>query len=117
MDFPTFINKFVIGFIPIKYTVFWYWFRLINHDNWRMDDHQRYWDFWINVNAGWLDMNYQWEFEKFWGKGAKPEKIVLPAKDFDALVERLNEPPDPAVVERIREIMNRKAPWDDNSEH
>ena len=113
MDFPTFINKFVIGFIPIKYTVFWYWFRLINHDNWRMDDHQRYWDFWINVNAGWLDMNYKWEFEKFWGKGAKPERIVLPAKDFDALVERLNQPPDPEVMERFKEILNRKAPWDE----
>jgi hypothetical protein len=57
-------------------------------------------------------MNYQWEFEKFWGKGAKPERIVLPAKDFDALVDRLNEPPDPAIMERFREILNRKAPWD-----
>jgi len=77
-----------------------------------MDDHQRYWDFWINVNGGWLDMNYKWEFEKFWGKGAKPERIVLPAKDFDALVERLNEPPDPKVVERLKEIMSKPAPWD-----
>jgi uncharacterized protein (DUF1778 family) len=58
-------------------------------------------------------MNYQWEFEKFWGKDAKPERIVLPAKDFDALVERLNEPPDPAIMERFREILNRKAPWDE----
>jgi hypothetical protein len=116
MDFPTFINKFVIGFIPIKYTVFWYWFRLINHDNWRMDDHQRYWDFWINMNAGWLDMNYKWEFEKFWGKGAKPERIVLPAKDFDALVERLNQPPDPEVIEKIKRVLTRKAPWDDNDD-
>jgi hypothetical protein len=112
MDFPTFINKFVIGFIPIKYTVFWYWFRLINHDNWRMDDHQRYWDFWINVNAGWLDMNYKWEFEKFWGKGAKPERIVLPAKDFDALVERLNNP-DPKQIESLKKLLNRRAPWDE----
>jgi len=113
MNFPTFINKFVIGFAPIKYTVFWYWFRLINHDNWRMDDHQRYWDFWINVNGGWLDMNYQWEFEKFWGKGAKPERIVLPKKDFDALVERLNQPPDPESMEKIRKVLERKAPWDE----
>ena len=113
MNFPTFINKFVISFKPIKYTVFWYWFRLINHDNWRLDDHARYWDFWTNVNHGSLDMNYKYEFEKFWGKGAKPETIVLPAEDYDALVERLNEPPDPKVVERFREIMSKKAPWED----
>jgi uncharacterized protein (DUF1778 family) len=58
-------------------------------------------------------MNYKWEFEKFWGKGAKPEKIVLPKEDFDALVERLNQPPDPEVQKRFQEILNRKAPWDD----
>ena len=58
-------------------------------------------------------MNYKWEFEKFWGKGSyPPEKIVLPAKDFDALVERLNEPPDLEVQKRFREILNRKAPWE-----
>jgi hypothetical protein len=78
-----------------------------------MDDHQRYWDFWINVNDGWHDMEYKWNFEKFWGKGAKPETIVLPKEDFDALVERLNEPPDPAIMERFREILNKKAPWDE----
>jgi uncharacterized protein (DUF1778 family) len=59
-------------------------------------------------------MNYKWEFEKFWGKGSyPPEKIVLPQKDFDALVERLNEPPDPEAQKRFQEILNRKAPWDD----
>jgi uncharacterized protein (DUF1778 family) len=61
-------------------------------------------------------MNYQWAFEQFWGKGAKPERIVLSQKDFDALVERLNEPPDPVIVERVREIMNRKAPWEDDND-
>ncbi len=113
MNFPTFINKFVISFTPIKYTVFWYWFRLINHDGWRMDDHQRYWDFWINVNDGWHNMEYKYKFEEFWGKGAKPERIVLPAKDFDALVERLNEPPDPEQIESLKRILQRKSPWDE----
>jgi hypothetical protein len=64
------------------------------------------------VNAGWLDMNYKWEFEKFWGKGAKPERIVLPAKDFDALVERLNNP-DPKQIESLKKLLNRRAPWDE----
>jgi len=46
MNFPVFLNKWIIGFKPIKYTILWYWYRLINHSNWRMDDHQRYADFW-----------------------------------------------------------------------
>ncbi len=112
MDFPTFLNKWIIGFKPIMYSPFWYWFRLINHSYWRMDDYQRYQDFWLNLNDGWHDMNYKWEFEKFWGKGAKPEKIILPKKDFDALVERLNQPPDPEVIEKITRVLKRKAPWD-----
>jgi hypothetical protein len=33
-----------------------------------MDDYQRYWDFWINLNKGILDMNYQWEYQQHWGK-------------------------------------------------
>ena len=59
-------------------------------------------------------MEYKWEFEKFWGKGAKPETIVLPREDFDALVERLNEPPNAAIMERLKELMNRKSPWENN---
>lgn len=110
MDFPVFLNKWIIGFKPIMYTPLWFWFRLINHSNWRMDDHQRYWDFWLSVNRGYDDMNYKWEFEKFWGKGAKPERIVLPKEDFDALVEKLNEPPQ--YNEKIARVLQRKAPWD-----
>ena len=113
MDFPVFINKWIIGYKPIYYTPFWFWFRLINHSSWRMDDHQRYWDFWLSINRGYDDMNYRWEFEKFWGKGAKPETILLSAEDYDTLVERINQQPDPKAVERFREIMSRKAPWDE----
>lgn len=58
-------------------------------------------------------MNYKWEFEKFWGKGAKPEKIILPKEDFDALQKRLSEPPDPKVIERLKQIMSKPAPWDE----
>jgi hypothetical protein len=65
MDFPVFLNKWIIGFKPIKYTIFWYWFRLVNHSGWRMDDHQRYSDFWLNLNHGWDHMNYVHKFEEF----------------------------------------------------
>ena len=57
-------------------------------------------------------MEYVYKFEKFWGKGAKPETIVLPKEDYDALVERLNEPPDPKAIERLTEILQKPAPWD-----
>ena len=114
MNFPVFLNKWIISNRYLKYSSFWYWFRLINHDGWRMDDHQRYWDFWLNLNHGWDHMNYVHKFEEFWGKGSyPPETIVLPAKDFDTLQKRLAEPPDPEVQKRFREILEKKAPWDD----
>jgi uncharacterized protein (DUF1778 family) len=77
-----------------------------------MDDHQRYWDFWNSLNQGILDMNYKWAFETFWGKGTKAEKIILSPEDYDTLVERLNEPPDPKVIERLTEILRKPSPWD-----
>jgi uncharacterized protein (DUF1778 family) len=45
--------------------------------------------------------------------GMKPTKTYLSQRDFDELVRRINEPPDPKVMERFREILNRKAPWDE----
>jgi hypothetical protein len=85
---------------------------LISHKGFRFDDYHIWGSFWSSLNGGWLDMNYKWEFEKFFGKGAKPEKIVLPAKDFDALVERINNP-DPEQIESFKRILQRKSPWDD----
>jgi hypothetical protein len=76
-----------------------------------MDDHQRYWDFWLNLNHGWDHMNYVHKFEEFWGPGSyPPETIVLPAEDFDALVERLNEPPQ--YNENLARLLQKKAPWE-----
>ena len=113
MDFPVFINKWVIGFKPIQRTTFWYWFRLTNHSNWRMDDNIRYWDFWNSLNQGILDMNYQAEFEKFWGKGSYPPKTTLiSAENYDKLVEQLNGPPKP--IPGLIELMNRKTPFEND---
>jgi len=44
--------------------------------------------------------------------GAKPEKIILPKEDYDALVEKLNQPPDPKVQESLKKLLQRKSPWD-----
>jgi len=109
MDFPVFLNKWIIGFKPIKYTIFWYWFRLINHDGWRMDDHQRYWDFWLNLNKGYLDIEYKYEFEKFWGKNAKPEVTYISPEAYDKLVEMIERPSKPSQA--LIDLMNRPSPW------
>jgi hypothetical protein len=85
----------------------------MSHQGFRFDDYHVWIEFWYSINQGYVDMEYKWEFEKFWGKGSyPPETIVLPEKDFDALVERLNKPPDPEVQESIRKLLERKAPWD-----
>ena len=51
MDFPVFLNKWIIGFKPIKHTPLWYWYRLINHSDYRLDDHIREQDFWWSING------------------------------------------------------------------
>jgi hypothetical protein len=78
-----------------------------------MDDYQRYQDFWLNINHGYDHMTYVHKFEEYWGKGSyPPEKIILSKENYDALVERLNQPPDPEAIERIKQVLQRKAPWD-----
>jgi hypothetical protein len=62
-------------------------------------------------------MNYVHKFEEYWGKGSyPPERIIVSEETYDALIERINAPPDPKVQERFREILNKKAPWDDDYE-
>jgi len=95
------------------YSPFWWWYRLMSHEGFRFDDYHIWGSFWSSLNGGSLDMNYQWVFEKVWGKGAKPEKIVLPVKDFDALVEML-ELPSEATMEAVKKLMNRKSPFEND---
>ena len=108
------INKFIISNRFLRYRPIWWWYRLMSHEGFRFDDYHIWESFWSSLNGGWLDMNYQWEFETFWGKGAKPETIVLPKEDFDALVDRLNEPPDRATMESVKKLMNRKTPFEND---
>jgi hypothetical protein len=55
-----------------------------------------------------------WQYERKCIKyfGAKPETIYLSKEDFEALVERINNP-DPKSIESLRKILNRRAPWDE----
>ena len=59
-----------------------------------------------------------WQYERLCMKhlGIKPTKIYLSQMDYDSLVERLNEPPDPKVMERFREILNKKSPWNEDKQ-
>ncbi len=86
----------------------------MSHQGFRFDDYGVWGSFWSSLNGGWLDMNYQWEFEKVWGKGSyPPETTYLPEKDFDALVEML-ELPSEATMESVKRLMNRKSPFEDD---
>ena len=83
----------------------------MSHEGFRFDDYHIWKSFWSSRNGGWLDMNYQWEFETYWGKGAQSMKITLKNEDFDALVERLELPSD-ATMESVKRLMNRKSPFE-----
>jgi len=112
MNLPTFINKWIISNKYLRHTSFWWWFRLMSHEGFRFDDYHIWGSFWSSLNGGWLDMNYNWEFEKFWGKGAKVEKTLISAENYDKLVEQLNEPPKP--IPGLKELMNRKTPFEND---
>ena len=110
----TFLHKLIISNRYLRYTPFWWWWRLITHQGFRFDDYHVWGEFWHSLNHGWEHMEYVYKFEEFWGKGSyPPERIVLSKENFDALVERLNEPPDPEAMEKIRRVLERKAPWDE----
>ena len=109
----TFFHKLIISNKFLRYTPIWWWYRLISHRGFRFDDYHVWTEFWYSINQGYVDMEYKWEFEKFWGKGSyPPERIVVSKEAYDELVERLNQPSDPKVIERLKEIMSKKAPWE-----
>ena len=108
----TFLHKLIIGNRFLRYSGFWWWWRLISHEGFRFDDYHVWKEFWYSINKGYLDTNYKWEFENYWGKNAKPETILLSPEDYDTLTERLNEKPDPEALESIRKLLDRRAPWD-----
>lgn len=80
-----------------------------------------YQEFWQALSIGWMQ-EYIFPYddpyyptishERRLRLAQEPEKIILSAEDFDHLVERLNQPPDPKVTERIKQLMNKPAPWD-----
>ncbi len=59
-----------------------------------------------------------WQYERKCLKhlGMKPQKVYVSKEAYDALVEAINKPPDPESIKRLKEIMSKKAPWDDDYE-
>jgi hypothetical protein len=104
-------HKLIITNKYLRYTPFWCWYRLINHEDYRLDDRFRYQDFWNSINEGYAQMVEDDKWMTYFG--AKPQKMYVSQEAYDELMRRINEPSDPKVMERFREILNKKAPWDD----
>ena len=107
----TFLNKIIMGNRYIKNSSFYWWWRLMNHDDFHLDDFHLTREFWSAINQGWELMEYKWVFEEFWGRGSyPPPTITIPEKDFDSLAERL-ELPSEETMESIKKLMKRPLPW------
>jgi len=54
----------------------------------------------------------EWNYERKCIKyfGVKPETIILSQENYDALVEKLNEPPE--YNENLSKLLQKKAPWE-----
>ena len=95
MDLPVFLNKWIIGFKPIKYTPFWWWYRLMCHEGFRFDDYGIWGEFWHTLNHGWQHMEYVHNIEKM-----KQESHNLPVPD--------NAPWLNLSQEEINQLRNQK---------
>jgi hypothetical protein len=112
------LNNWIIGFKPIKGSAFHYWYRLMNHDDCRLDDRHLYADFWYHLNYGWWCMTYDAfimspEADEA-AMGIKPledipDKIILSEEDYGALIEVLENPPPPTPF--LRQLLSRPSPW------
>jgi hypothetical protein len=112
---PTKWELFLDGFHNILYIL----------DCYNDGDEWGYGEFWESLSIGWY-REYIFPYDDPYNITISPErklrlaqelpKITLSVEDYNEFVERLNQPQNPAVVERIKELMNRKAPWDDNDD-
>ena len=109
---PTKWETFLDGFRNVLYILDCY----NDGDEWGYDE------FWESLSIGWFQ-EYIYPYDDPYNLTISSErrlrlaqqlpKIIVSAEAYDELVRRINEPQDPAVVERIKELMNRKAPWEE----
>jgi len=101
MDLPVFLNKWIIGFKPIKYTPFWWWYRLMCHEGFRFDDYGIWGEFWHTLNHGWQHMEYVHNTEKFQEEFAKSQVF-----DADKFVEENSMVRNRRILERYNHFYN-----------
>ena len=84
-------------------------------------DEWGYGESWESLSIGWFQeyiypyddpYNLTISPERKLALGQEPERIIVSAEAYDELVRRINEPSDPKVIERLKEIMSKKAPWE-----
>ena len=54
------------------------------------------------------------ELEDFKKMFENPKIMYVSQEDYDALQKRLAEPPDPAIMESVKRLMNRKTPFEND---
>ncbi len=77
-----FLNKWIIGFKPIKYTPFWWWYRLISHEGFRLDDYYVWKEFWFSLNHSWDNIEKE--------TGGSTSQVIKLASFGDSL-EKMND--------------------------
>ncbi len=81
----------------------------MSHEGFRFDDYHIWTEFWNSINEGQTQMVEDDKWMTYFG--AKPQKMYVSQKDYDTLVEKINNP-DPEQIESLRKLMNRKSPWE-----
>ena len=103
------LTKFIATNRFLRHSAFYWWWRLMNHDDFRLDDFSITREFWSSINKGWELMEYKWVFEEFWGKGSyPPPTTTLSKEDFDTIAKDL---PSEETMESIKRLMKRPLPW------
>ena len=103
------LTKFIATNRFLRHSAFYWWWRLMNHDDFRLDDFSITREFWSSINKGWELMEYKWVFEEFWGKGSyPPPTTTLSKEDFDTIAKDL---PSEETIESVKRLMKRPLPW------
>lgn len=103
------INKWIISNRFLRYRPLWYWYRLINHDDYRLDDRYLYQDFWNSINEGQTQMVEDDKWMTYFG--TKPQTMYVSQEAYDELVRRINE--KPKFNQKLYDLMSKKSPWDE----
>ncbi len=116
MNFSVWLNILILG-APFKHSIFWCWYRLINHEDYRLDDRYRYADFWYKLNEGYHSMEYEAfvrntpESSMFVSSPDVPDTIYVNEETYNKLIEKIENPDPPTPF--LRQLLSKPAPWED----